>query len=142
MVAIGGEPFLGEDVARNARDVLFDQGLAPGEVEHAVRGEQVLEFEAADAGGVADLHVEVVVVLVIGVDDAHAERLRVTKRAEVDTVDIHVAEDLHAAFAAEQGVRLEQTLGEVAHDFGRIGDSLPQGVFAAFEQGHRGGEVA
>ena len=142
MVTVGVEPLLGEDVARDARDVFLDQGLAPGEVEHAVRGEQVFELQAADARGVADLHVEVVVVLVVRVDDADAEGLRVAERAEVDAVDVDVAEDLHAAFAAEQGVRLEQPLGEAAHDFGRVGDGFPQGILAAFEQGHRGGEVA
>ncbi len=142
VVPVGGEPLFGENIAGNTRDMLLDQGRFPGEVEHAVRGEQVLELKAADAGGVPDLYVEVILVLVIGVDDAHAERLRVTERAEVDAVDVDVAEDLHAAFPAEKSVRLQQTLGKVAHDFGRISDGFPERVFASFEQRHRGGEVA
>jgi hypothetical protein len=102
----------------------------------------VLEFEPADARSVADLHVEVVVVLVVRVDDADAERLGIAEGAEIDAVDVHVAEDLHAPFAAEEGVGLEQALRQAAHDFGRIRDGLPEGILAAFEQGHRGGEVA
>ena len=142
MVAVGGQPFLGEDVAGDAGDVLLDQRLAPGEVEHAVRREQVLEFEPADARGVADLHVEVVVVLVVRVDDADAEGLRVAEGAEVHAVHVDVAEHLHAAFAAQERIRLEQALRKPAHLFGRIRDSLPERVLAAFEQGHRRGELA
>ena len=102
----------------------------------------MLELEPADARGVADLHVEVVVVLVIRVDDADAEGLRITEGAEIHAVDVDVAEDLHAAFAAQERVRLEQALRKPAHFFRRIGDGLPEGVLAALEQGHRRGELA
>ena len=142
VVAVGGQPFLREDVAGDAGDVLLDQRLAPGEVEHAVRREQVLELEAADARGVAHLHVEVVVVLVVSVDDADAEGLRVAEGTEVHAVHVDVAEDLHAAFAAQQRVRLEQALRQPPHLLGRIRDGLPERVLAAFEQGHRRGELA
>jgi hypothetical protein len=142
VVLPGLEPAGGEDVPGDAGHVLLDQRLAPGEVEHAVRREQVLQLQPAHAGGVADLHVEVVVVLVVGVDDADAEGLRVAEGAEVDAVHVDVAEDLHAAFAAQQRVRLQQALREAVHLVARVGDRLPQRVLAPLEQRHGRGEVA
>ena len=68
------EPALDEDVARDAGDVLLDERRAVGDEIQAVGGEEVLEFEAVDAGRVGLLHVKIVLVVVVGVDDADAER--------------------------------------------------------------------
>jgi hypothetical protein len=84
------EPAFDEDVARDARDVLLDQGVAVGDEVQAVGREQVLELEAVDARGVGLLHVEVVLVVVVGIDDPDAEGRRVAEGAEVDAVDVEV----------------------------------------------------
>ena len=85
------QPALDEDVAGDAGNMFLDQHAAGGEEAEAVGGEQVFEFQPVDAGGVGLLDVEVVGIVVVGVDDPDAERLRVAEGAEIDAVDVEVA---------------------------------------------------
>ena len=89
----------------------------------------MLELQPADAGGIADLHIEVVVVLVVRINNADAEGLRITERAKIDAVDVDVAEDLHPAFPAEEGVGFQEPLREASHFVLRVSDGFPEGVF-------------
>ena len=84
------QPALDEDIARDAWNVLLDQHAAAGEKAEPVGGEQVLEFKTVDARGIGFLDIEVVGIVVVGVDDPDAERLRVAEGAEIDAVDVEV----------------------------------------------------
>ena len=120
------QPAFDEDIAGNAGNVLLDQHAAAGEKTEPVRGKQVLEFKAVDARGIGLLDIEMVGIVVVGVDDPDAERLRVAEGAEVDAVDVKVRHDREIAVDLEQGVDALQILVECAHVLGAVGHGLPE----------------
>ena len=96
-------------------DVLLDQRAPVRQEIEAVRGEEVLQLESVDAGGVRLLHVEVVLVVVVGVDDPDPEGRRVAEGAEVHPVDVEVLHDRQVAVDLEERIDLLQGLVQGAH---------------------------
>jgi len=115
-----------EDVARDAGDVLLDQGVAVREEVEPVGRQQVLQFQAVDARGIRLLHVEVVLVVVVGVDHAHAERRRVAEAAEIHAVDVEVLHHRQVAVDLQAGVDALQALVERGHLLGTVDHRVPQ----------------
>ncbi len=62
-----------------------------GEIGEPVRGEQVFQFQAIDAGGIGLFDVIVIVIVVEFVDDPDAEGMRVGEGAKVDARYVEVA---------------------------------------------------
>lgn len=120
-----------EDVAGDAGDVLLHQGVALGEVVDAVGGEEVLQFQAIDAGGVGGLDVKVVVVVVILVDDADAEGAGVAKLAIVHTLNKKVGHGMEVA-GAEEGVDAGEARIQFVLHLPGIQDAGPVGGIAVF----------
>jgi hypothetical protein len=133
----GIEALLDEDIAGDAHDVLFDEGALVNEELDAVRGEELLEFEAVDPRGIGPLDVEEDVVVVDDVPDFDPEGLRVAKRAERDAVDRDEGQNGVAAVRVEDGVDPLEVQDEFVPI--RVGVEAidPQGVPALFvEDGH------
>jgi hypothetical protein len=126
------EPVADVDVARDPRHVLLHQGVAVGEEVDPVRREQVLELQAVHARGVRLLHVEVVLVVVVGIDDPDTEGRRIAEGAEVDPVDVEVADHREIAVDLEPGVDLLQGLVEVRHLAGVVDHGVPERRLAVF----------
>ena len=105
--------------------MFLDQHAAGGEEAEAVGREQVFELQPVDAGGIGLLDVEVVGIVVEGVDDPDAERLRIPEGAEVDAVDVEVAHDREIAVDLEQGVDALEVFVERAHLLGMVRHRFP-----------------
>ena len=124
------EPALDEDVPGYPRDVLLDERRPVSEEIEAVRGEQVLKLKAVDPRRVGLLHVEVVLVVVVRVDDPDPEGRRVPERAEIDAVRVEVLDDRHVAVDLEHRVHLLERLVQRAHLLPLVDHRVPQGRLA------------
>ena len=86
----------------------------------------MLELKAVDARGVRLFDVEVVLIVVVGVDDPDAERGGVSKRAEVDAIDVEVLHHGEVAVDFQESIDLLQCVVEFAHLGGVVDDGFPK----------------
>nr|GFD33511.1 hypothetical protein [Tanacetum cinerariifolium] len=81
------QPQTDKIVARNTGNMLLDERIAGiNQVVHRVGRQQVFQLQPIEARGIGLLHVEVVVVVVELVEDAHPKGPRVAEVAVVDAV--------------------------------------------------------
>ena len=77
-------------IARHTNNMLFDQRVLKDQKVNMVRGKELFEFEAVDAGGVRLFDIKVVVVVVVLVHNADPHRFCVAEGAEIDAVDVKI----------------------------------------------------
>ena len=126
------QPAVDKNISGNPDDVLFDEGRAVRDVVEAVGREQVLEFETVDAGGVGFLHVEIVLIVVVGVDDPDAKRGRVAEGAKIHAVDVEMVDDRKITVDLEDRVDFFQCLVEGGHLGLVVDHGIPERGLAVF----------
>ncbi len=87
----------------------------------------MFELQAVDAGGIRFFDVKVVGIIVEGIDDPDAERLRIPEGAKVDAIDVEVAHDREIAVDLEQRIDALEVFVEHAHLLGMIRHRFPEG---------------
>ena len=107
-----------EQIAGDAGDMFFDEGVMVGIKRDAVGREQMFQFETVDAGCIGLLYVIVIVIVVELIDDADAKGVGVGEGAEVDAGDVEVFGIAEIAFRLQDGIHLDESFADkipVAH---------------------------
>lgn len=136
------EVFLDENISGDAGNMFLHQGILMGKIGDAVGRKQVLQLKAVDTGGVGDLDIVVVVVIVELVHDADPERVGVAEAAVVDPGHIQMLGESEIPFGFEDGVHLYQSFADELEFPHIVENGFPVGIAPMLvQQGNGVGEM-
>lgn len=121
-------PVLDKHIPRQANEVLFNEGIVVANEVHAIGRQQVLELQSVNSRGIRFFDVEVILIVVAGIDDPDSERLGVSECAIIDAIHVEMMDNREVAARFDNGIDLFQALGKLGDHDVIVDDGLPKRI--------------